>query len=291
MIQVQDLQFTYPGSAEPAVRGIDFTVAEGEIFGFLGPNGAGKSTTQKCLIGLLDRYEGQIEILGRARGDWDDRFYEQVGVGFENPNHYGKLSGRENLALFASLYAVATEDPEALLEMVDLSDAADQRVSDYSKGMKVRLGLARALLNRPRLLFLDEPTAGLDPISRRQVMDIVRRQQAEGRTVFLTTHDMDVADRLCDRVAFIVDGQIALIDAPRALRLQHGQRMLRVEYHASGVSADDGKPAGSAEFPLEGLGENADFLRLIREQAVDTMHTQEASLEDIFVRVTGRQLR
>jgi fluoroquinolone transport system ATP-binding protein len=321
MIQVRDLEFTYPGAAEPAVRGISFAVTEGEIFGFLGPNGAGKSTTQKLLIGLLDRFQGKVRVLGKKRRAWDDSFFEQVGVGFEQPNHYGKLSGRENLELFASLYGGGTEDPDALLALVDLSEAADRRVSDYSKGMQMRLSLARALLNRPRLIFLDEPTAGLDPVSKRNVEDILRQQRAAGRTIFLTTHDMVVAESLCDRVAFIVDGQIALIDSPRALKLQQGERRLRVEYHVEGGAdsaaeaqtesqgaparseggsvgteagtSDEGsrRPTQQAEFPLEGLADNPEFLALLRERSIETIHSQEATLEDIFVRATGRQLR
>ena len=167
--------------------------------------------------------------------------------------------------------------------MVGLADDGERLVSEYSKGMKTRLGVARALLNDPQLVFLDEPTAGLDPVSGRGIRDLIRGMKQAGRSVFLTTHDMTVADDLCDRVAFIVGGEIRVVESPRALKLAHGARAVAVEYDL------DGAP-GRREFPLDGLGENADFLTLLRSAAVRTMHTQEATLEDVFLRVTGHRL-
>jgi len=149
--------------------------------------------------------------------------------------------------------------------------------------MQQRLTLARALLMEPRLLFLDEPTAGLDPTSARRVRDLIARQRAQGRTVFLTTHDMSVADELCDRVAFIVDGRIATIGVPRELKLAHGRPSLTVEFRENGAIQ-------RREFALEGLGTHAGFLELLRRHPVETLHTQEATLEDVFIRVTGREL-
>ena len=157
-------------------------------------------------------------------------------------------------------------------------------VSQYSKGMKTRLGVARALLNNPGLIFMDEPTAGLDPVSARRIKDLIRAQQHDGRTVFLTTHDMTVADELCDRVAFIVDGEIRLIESPRELKLAHGERTIQVEYGIGGRTE-------RREFPLLGLGESADFLELLRGGTIQTLHTKEATLEDVFIRVTGRELQ
>ena len=161
MIEVKDLQFTYPGAAAPAVRGMSFTVKEGEIFGFLGPSGAGKSTTQKILTGLLQGYSGSVQVLGRELSAWSSAghsYYEQIGVGFELPNHYLKLTALENLNYFRSLYSGPTDDPRELLAMVGLTDDADTPVGQFSKGMKMRLNFVRALLHRPRLLFLDEPS-------------------------------------------------------------------------------------------------------------------------------------
>lgn len=285
MLSVENLTYTYPGGTE-AVRGIDFTIEEGEIFGFLGPSGAGKSTTQKVLIRLLRGFQGSITVLGKSLNEWDDSYYEQVGVAFELPNHYQKLTAAENLSLFRSLYSGETLEPAELLEMVGLEEDANTRLSQFSKGMQMRLNFVRALIHKPDLLFLDEPTTGLDPVNGQKIKEIIRAQKKAGRTIFLTTHDMTVADQICDRVAFIIDGKITLIDSPRNLRLQHGERRVRVEYHNEGTSS----PAQQAEFPLDGLGENSDFLKILRNKPIETIHTQEATLEDIFIETTGRSL-
>jgi fluoroquinolone transport system ATP-binding protein len=283
MIDVNELVFTYPGAKEPAVNDLEFSVADGEIFGFLGPNGAGKSTTQKVLIGLLRKYQGKVNVLGRDSRDWGSDLYEQVGVGFELPVHFGRLTARENLSYFASLYQGETEDLDHLLEQVALVKEADVRVERFSKGMRVRLSFARAILGRPRLLFLDEPTTGLDPLSARRIKDLILEHRERGATVFLTTHDMATADEICDRVAFLIDGRIALIDAPRELKVRYGERRVRVEYRVNGALEE-------RDFPLEGLAENAAFLTALREPSLQTVHTQETSLENIFIRVTGREL-
>ena len=227
MIEVNGLVFTYAGSGEPAVKDLEFSVDDGEIFGFLGPNGAGKSTTQKVLTGLLRDYQGKVSILDREVREWGSDLYEQVGVGFELPVHYGRLTARENLNYFASLYREKTEDVDELLEQVDLLEHADNRVERFSKGMRVRLSFARSILCRPRLLFLDEPTTGLDPLSARRIKDLILKHRDRGATVFLTTHDMATADEICDRVAFLLDGQIALIDAPRELKVRFGEKRVR----------------------------------------------------------------
>jgi len=282
MITVDNLVFTYSGAELPAVRGLSFEIQPGEIFGFLGPSGAGKSTTQKILIRLLRDFSGNIAILGRDLRAWNDDYYEEVGVSFELPNHYGKLTALENLRYFSRLYRNSPLAPERLLEMVGLGDDGNLLASQFSKGMKIRLNLARALIHSPKLLFLDEPTAGLDPVNARRIKDLILDQKRNGRTVFLTTHDMSIADELCDRVAFIVDGQISLIDSPRALKLQYGRKDVRVEYLA-------GDQTRWQEFSLQNLAGNPDFLDCLR-QPVQTIHTQEATLENIFIAVTGRSL-
>jgi len=284
VVDVDGLTFTYASGTAPAVRDLRFSIERGEIFGFLGPNGAGKSTTQKLLIGLLRGYRGTVSILGRDLADCKADYYERIGVSFELPNHYLRLTGLENLRYFRSLYRGETRQPEALLEMVGLGDDGERPVGEYSKGMKTRLGVARALLNDPQLIFLDEPTVGLDPVSRRRIRDLVREMKEVGRTVFLTTHDMTVADELCDRVAFIVNGEIQLVESPRDLKLAHGARTVVMEYDL------DGRPR-RREFPLDGLGTDADFLSLLREASVRTLHTQETTLEDVFLRVTGHGLQ
>lgn len=283
MITVHGLRYAYPKADEPAVDGLEFGVDRAEILGFLGPNGAGKSTTQKILIGLLSGYRGEVSVLGRPLADWGPDYYERIGVAFEFPNHYLKLTGRENLAYFGALYRDGTLAAENLLEWVDLAADGDMPVSQYSKGMKVRLSVARALINDPELLFLDEPSAGLDPVSARRIKELIRAQRDAGKTVFLTTHDMVLADELCDRVAFIVDGRIELIDTPRRLKLRYGERCVRIEHAGEGG-------VERSEFPLEGLGDNPEFLDILRWREIETLHTLEATLDDIFVRVTGRRL-
>lgn len=284
MITVNHVSYTYAGRTVPAITDLSFAVERGEIFGVLGPSGAGKSTTQKILIDLLRGYQGQISVLGKDLAAWRSDYYEHIGVCFELPNHFLKLTARENLRYFGALYRGPSRTADEVLQLVGLHDAGDQRVGQFSKGMKARLNLARALLHRPELLFLDEPTTGQDPVNARRVKEIIAAEQAVGTTILLTTHDMAVAEELCDRVAFIIDGRIAAIDTPRALKLQYGAPMVRVEYQTE-------RSVQQAEFALAGLGENRDFLGLLREGGVQTIHTQEATLEEIFVHVTGRGLQ
>ena len=283
MITVHNLTFTYSGAEQQTLKGFDFNITSGEIFGFLGPSGAGKSTTQKILIKLLSDYQGQVEVMGQALKSWQADYYEHVGVSFEAPNHYLKMTGLENLNYFRALYAGPTEDPQTLLEMVNLGPDAQQQVAGYSKGMKMRLNFVRALLHKPKLIFLDEPTSGLDPVNAKIIKDIILNLKAEGKTIFLTTHDMMVADQLCDRVAFIVDGEIKLIDTPRALKLRYGQREVQVEYEVQGQRVGQ-------SFPLAEIGVNQEFLKILKEPSLQTIHTQETTLEKIFIEVTGQSL-
>lgn len=283
MIQVENLTFTYAGTNQPAIKDLNFAVQPGEIFGFLGPSGAGKSTTQKILFRLLQGFQGSVKVFERDLREWGYDYYEQVGVSFEMPNHYSKLTGVENLRYFGSLYQGDVVKPETLLEMVGLKDDGDMLVSQYSKGMKNRLSVARSLVNNPHLLFMDEPTAGLDPVNARKIKDLIKAQKDAGKTVFLTTHDMTIADELCDRVAFIFDGQISLIDSPSELKLRYGKPEVRVEFGMNGKNEYQ-------NFSLEGLAENQEFLKTLREKNIRTLHTQEATLENIFIQVTGRRL-
>ncbi|MFN2197080.1 MAG: ABC transporter ATP-binding protein [Anaerolineales bacterium] len=283
MIRVEQLSYTYPHAAAPAVRDLTFEIAQGEIFGFLGPSGAGKSTSQKILIGLLRGYQGRVTLMDRPLEDWGGDLYERIGVSFETPNHFLKLTALENLRYFGRLYQGNGRDPQELLAEVDLQDDGDLLVSQYSKGMQNRLSVARALLNRPDLLFLDEPTNGLDPVNAMRIKDLIRDQQQAGRTVFLTTHNMAVAEELCDRVAFLVAGHIRLIDTPRALRLQYGRAQVLAEFGRDGQ-------VFKREFPLDHLGENDEFLGMLRAYPLQTIHSREASLEEIFIQVTGQSL-
>ena len=285
MITVKELEYSYPGAAQQVLKGLHFDIAENEIFGFLGPSGAGKSTTQKLLIGLLRNYTGQVRVMDAEISAWGSDLYEHVGVSFELPNHFLKLTARENLSYFRSLYSGETLSPLEVLQWVGLHDEADKKVAEFSKGMKMRLNVARSLLHRPKLLFLDEPTNGLDPANARRIKDLVLRLRDEGTTVFITTHDMMVADELCDRVAFITNGQINVVDAPSALKKEYGKRSLYVEY----LEGDD--VVLRREFALDGLGENEGFIDLLNTaDRIETIHTQETTLENIFIQVTGQEL-
>ncbi|MBN2065919.1 MAG: ABC transporter ATP-binding protein [Candidatus Thermoplasmatota archaeon] len=284
MITVENLQFTYPKTQKRAVNGISFAIKKGEIFGFLGPNGAGKSTTQKVIIGLLKGYQGNVTILGKNLMQWKTDLYERIGVCFETPNHYQKLTALENLELFASFYSKKTIDPYELLKMVDLQKDSNQRTGSFSKGMKTKLNFARSLLNDPEVLFLDEPATGLDPLSARLVKNIILSKREEGKTIFLTTHNMADADELCDRVGFIVEGKLVLVENPKQLKISHGKKLVRVEYLKEGRLVLE-------EFTLANLGTNDAFISLLKGGQVQTIHTAEATLEDIFIEVTGRQLK
>ena len=284
VIRVRGLTFRYPKAPQPTLRGMDFTVGRGEIFGFLGPSGAGKSTTQKLLIGLLRGHGGEASVWGRDPVAWGPGYYQRIGVSFELPNHYQKLTGCENLRFFASLYDGTTLDPMELMDAVGLADDANTRVGKYSKGMQMRLTFARSLINDPELLFLDEPTSGLDPVNARTVKNMILDLKARGRTVFLTTHDMATANELCDRVAFIVDGRIVALDTPTELKIARSQRLVRVEYRGQDGGID------TADFSMDGLADDPAFHAVLRDHHVETVHSKEASLDDVFVETTGRRL-
>lgn len=222
-IEVENLSFRYPSAKGDTIREIDFSVEQGEVFGFLGPSGAGKSTLQKILTGTLREYRGSVRVFGiemkRRRSD----YYQHIGVDFEFPNFYGKFTARENLRYFASLYAGETADPMALLERVGLHRDADKRVDSFSKGMKMRLGFVRALLHDPALLFLDEPTSGLDPESAQNVNRMIRELAREdGSTVFLCTHQLRYAQEICTRYGLIEAGRLLAEGTLEELRAQVG---------------------------------------------------------------------
>ncbi len=267
-----------------AVDHIGFEVGAGEVLGFLGPNGAGKSTTVKLLTGQLRIQEGRATLLGLDVARQPKQVQAQIGVCFERTNLYEPMSGRENLTLFASLFGARDFDADALLARVGLAGRGQDKVEGYSKGMKQRLMVARALVNRPALLFLDEPTEGLDPASAQAIRAIIREEQARGATVFLTTHDMHEADKLCQRVAFIDQGRIVALDTPHNLKQQYGKRTLRAE-----VRAADGS-LHARELVLDRPETPAEVAALLQREQVVTLHTEEATLEDIFIHLTGRSL-
>ncbi|MBN1775032.1 MAG: ABC transporter ATP-binding protein [Clostridiales bacterium] len=280
MISVKNIYHDYEGRGNFAVSDVSFSIEKGRIFGFLGPSGAGKSTVQNIMTGLLSLQRGEVLYDGQPIQSLKTKFFNQIGVSFEQPNVYAKLTGLENLKYFAALFSVPTRDPMELLDRVGLREAANKKANDYSKGMRQRLTLARALINSPRYLFLDEPTNGLDPSTAASVRELIREERDRGAEVFLTTHNMELADSLCDAVAFINEGKISAMDSPDALKLRYGKRRVAVLFR-------EGEQEKTETFELDDRQALADFLLRVDPIKV---HSQEATLEEIFLRVTGKEL-
>lgn len=282
MFSVKDLYYRYPKQDKDVINGISFNIKEGEIFGFLGPSGAGKSTTQKIMIKILEDFRGTISYNGKSITEFKDDFYEDIGVSFEMPIHFSKMTALENVQFFMKLYK-RNADIETLMKRVGLWEDKDKMVGEFSKGMKIRLNIVRALLNEPTMLFLDEPTNGLDPTNAKILKDMIHEFKQQGGTVFITSHIMADIDQLCDRVAFIVHGEIKEIDSPRNLKIKYGKRSMTLEYKENSHTV-------TKEYPLDGIGQNKEFLELLQTKDIETLHTGETTLEDIFIKVTGVKL-
>ncbi|MDW7659077.1 MAG: ABC transporter ATP-binding protein [Bacillota bacterium] len=283
MIQVQNLFYTYAHNNTQAIKDISFSIARGETFALLGPSGAGKSTTQGILTGLLPLQKGSGQVAGFELGKITRQLFNKVGVSFEQSNVYDKLTARENLTFYRKLFDVPTVEPMELLKMAGLDHVADKRAGTYSKGMKHRLTFVRSMLNNPELWFLDEPTTGLDPAIASQIKDIIQAKKDAGVTILLTTHNMMLADQLSDRIGFIVDGELKLVDTPRNLKLKYGQKLVSVEYKQNGTTQTD-------TLSLIDETEKQKLHQILNEYEIETMHTREATLEEIFIKVTGRGL-
>ncbi|WP_245587898.1 ABC transporter ATP-binding protein [Acholeplasma granularum] len=281
VFEVKDLCFKYPKHHEDTIKSISFSVEKGIIFGLLGPSGAGKSTTQKILTKLLTGYNGTILYNGNDLSSYNKSYYENIGVGFEMPVHFNKLTALENLKYFAGLYQ-KTIDYEALLRRVGLYEAKDQMVGEFSKGMKIRLNFVRALINNPDVIFLDEPTNGLDPKNAKVIKDIIHELKEQGKTIFITTHLMGDVEQLCDKVVFITKGKISDVSTPRELKLKYGKKEVYVEYLISNSRKKE-------TFSLQNIGSDTNFLDLIKNYDIETIHSGETSMEDIFIKVTGEE--
>jgi fluoroquinolone transport system ATP-binding protein len=283
MISVTNLRFRYNTGSGDVISGISFQTRRGEIFGFLGPSGAGKSTTQKILTGQLKTYSGSVIVAGAEIRNADRKLYNLLGVAFEFPNLYEKLTAIENLKLFGSFYDRQIIDPGKLLGMVNLYDDRNSLVSTFSKGMKMRLNFVRSIMHNPELLFLDEPTTGLDPVNARIIKDIIRGLREKGTTVFLTTHNMHDAESLCDELALIDNGELIVSGAPADLKVRFGEDKIRVTLRHENSRK-------SSEYSLKGIALNENFLEVLKSGEIETIHSCEASLEDIFIKVTGHGL-
>jgi len=291
-----------------AVRGIDIEVAEGEIYGFLGPNGAGKTTTVRMLTTLLAPTGGSASVAGYDVVSQAADVRRAIGVALQEAALDPLMTGRELIRLQATLHALPAKEgnrrADALLERVDLAGAADRRIGTYSGGMKRRLDLAAALVHEPRVLFLDEPTTGLDPVSRKGIWTEVSNLNAEGTTVFLTTQYLEEADQLANRVGIIDDGQIVAEDTPAALKAQVGKPHLEVslaegdrDRAAAQVCEQFGKPLPSSDGTLSvqlehGATQVAAVVRALDDAniAVESLTLIEPSLDDVFVEKTGKHI-
>jgi fluoroquinolone transport system ATP-binding protein len=283
MIRVEGLYHSYLKDGNYAVKDVNFEVDKGEIFGFLGPSGAGKSTTQGILTGLLQLQRGNVNVAGYDVKKLERKMFNKIGMSFEQSNLYSKMTARENLSFYRRLFDVETREPDELIELVGLKGKENIRTGEFSKGMSHRLTFARSMINNPTMWFLDEPTTGLDPAIAATIKDIIKGKNKEGVTVFLTTHNMYIAEELCDRVAFIVDGEINLIDSPKNLKLQYGEKMVEIEYSQNGGTRKDC-------FSTIIQKDKEALNKIISGKEIITMHTKEATLEQIFIKVTGRGL-
>jgi ABC-2 type transport system ATP-binding protein len=263
-----------------AVNNLSFTVQAGEIFGFLGHNGAGKTTTIRMLTGQLRPSAGRARVAGCDVVNEQSRLKPLIGVVSESQNLYERMSGRENLAFAARLYGQDSRRVEEALDHVKLLDRAGDKAGHYSNGMKQRLIIARALLHRPQIIFLDEPTRGLDPVVARDIRGLVATLSSEGVTVFLTTHYMEEADQLCGRVAFVNQGEIVALDTPDNLKVAHGKRLLT-------VTLDGGQ---SRTIALDDENAGSQLEKLLTSGGIRTLHSAEATLEEVFIQMTGRRL-
>jgi ABC-2 type transport system ATP-binding protein len=301
-IHCRDLRKTYEGKVE-AVRGLNLSIETGECFGLLGPNGAGKTTTIEILEGLLSPSSGDVTILGRTWKQNERELRELMGISLQETRLSEKLTVRETLRLFASFYH-RPRPIDVILDQLQLTEKADSWVGKLSGGQRQRLAVATALVGNPKILFLDEPTTGLDPQSRRQLWDTIREFQKSGGTALLTTHYMDEAERLCDRLAIIDHGQIIAEGTPADLidRLG-GHHMVEFEINdnsphdrwrslpgVESVRHDDGLVALSVHEPHLTIPALLDAVSKQRSQLLH-LSTRQASLEDVFVNLTGRHLR
>jgi ABC-2 type transport system ATP-binding protein len=277
-IEVAGLSRTF--SSRRAVDDISFTVEAGEIFGFLGHNGAGKTTSIRMLTGQLRPTAGHARVAGCDVITEQRRLKPLIGVVSENQNLYERMSARENLAFAARLYGTDQKRIDEALDQVRLLDRGGDNVQQYSNGMKQRLLIARSLLHRPQIIFLDEPTRGLDPIVGRDIRRLVQELSREGITVFLTTHYMEEADQLCNRVAFISAGRIVALDTPDNLKVAHGEKSLQVRLN-------DGE---RLTIPLDGHDSAEQIKQLVTSGQIRTLHSAEATLEEVFIQMTGRKL-
>lgn len=273
IIKVTGLTKTFGNAI--ALAGCSMTIKEGEIFGYLGPSGAGKTTTLKLLTGQLHSDAGNVSILGE--NPFSPKIRPQIGIMSDMSGLYEKMSVYENLEIFADIYGIKNKKRriDEVLEAVELADAKKKKVEKLSRGMKQRLVFARTILHRPSLLFLDEPTANLDPATAEEVRGLIRKLNEEGTTVFLTTHNMEEADELCDRIAFLNRGSIVETGSPKSLKIKYAQKRVV-------ITTEDGEL--ETELNQESLIE-----ALKKSGEIQMIHSKEPSLKDVFLKLTKEE--
>ena len=277
VIVVKGLAKKYNSHA--VVSGLSFTVKTGETLGLLGPNGAGKTTTMRMLMGLSRPSSGQASVFGFDLPQEVKQVHPFIGVVFEKPNLFENLSGYQNLAIFCRLYGQPLTLIRPLLEEMDLGGRANDPVKVYSKGMRQRILILRALIHNPRLLFLDEPCSGLDPVSSRIIRDYLLKLKAEGVTILLTSHDMDEVDELCDRIGFINHGKLIVLATTRSLKARYGQPLLKITYFDQDVVKE--------ETLIPSLENLTRLHTLYQNDQIVSVHSTEATLAEIFRKLSA----
>ncbi len=283
IIEVENVTKNYKDF--PALKDISFNVKPGEIFGLLGPNGAGKTTTIKILTTQIRPTGGNATVLGFDTVKQPEKIREKVGIVFEVKNFYPRLTVEQNLNFFARLYDKNSVDVDKVLDYIKLQNKKKEEARKLSSGMKQRLVIARALLPDPPLIFLDEPTVGLDPHIARNIRNIFKKLKQEEKTVFLTTHYMEEADELCDRVAIIDEGRIVKIGAPAELKKEMGGDKIQIE-----LVQENDKPGKVLEFENNDPELAKTMNLLVQEEKIFNIKTKKVSLEDVFINNTGHKL-
>lgn len=278
IISVDNLSKSY--GDKQVVKGISFNVSECEIFGFLGPNGAGKTTTIRMMIGEIAADSGKIEIAGLKVPKDMAQLKTIVGVVPDYQNIYDRLSVRANLEFFASLNSISKTEVDRVLEEVFLTEHQQKACKNLSRGLRQRTLIARALLHKPKVFFLDEPTSALDPMSAKLIRELILKLKNNGTTVFLTTHYMEEADLLCDKIAIMNQGNIVASGSPQGLKDKIGRKAVIYEYNVDGEMQ-------KVEFSLSTKEDREKLAALLREHEPIKIHTQEATLEEVFLSVTG----
>ncbi|WP_077328017.1 ABC transporter ATP-binding protein [Virgibacillus siamensis] len=278
VIEVNHLRKKFGGNS--AIDDLSFHVRKGDIFGLLGPSGSGKTTTIKILTGELDKTDGQVSVLNESSSTFQSSYFKsKIGILSDNSALYERLTVYDNLKLFCKLYNAPLKQINAILQDVNMEQERSKTVSKLSKGMKQRILLAKALIHKPDLVFLDEPTSALDPGNMAQIHRGLKALNEAGTTIFLTTHNMEEATELCDRVAFLNNGKLQELDNPEALRYKYST-------HAFHVETINGE-----KLVIDNSPENADQIRnMIAEKQIKSINTDKPTLGQIFLKVTGKEL-